>query len=58
MLHTMAHARTLHRLSHGASGQPSMESTLSRFIRYAAAGLKQGQEASGTAAPSSEGFLF
>ncbi|MFM2242575.1 MAG: hypothetical protein RLZ97_1430 [Verrucomicrobiota bacterium] len=42
MIHAMAHADLLHRLTRGASGNPSTEQTLSRFIRYAAAGLRHG----------------
>jgi AcrR family transcriptional regulator len=59
MLHTMAHAGTLNRLSHGASGNPSMESTLARFVRYAVAGLREGQEQAPKAdAGPREEFLF
>ena len=42
MIHTMAHAETLHRFTHGASGTPSMEETLSRFIRFSVAGMREG----------------
>lgn len=42
MIHTMAHAETLHRFTHGASGDPTMEQILSRFIRYAVAGMREG----------------
>lgn len=52
MIHTMAHADLLHRLSRGASGNPSMELTLSRFIRFAAAGLRQGMEMAEPAKPA------
>ena len=45
MIHAMAHADLLSRLTRGASGNPSMEQTLSRFIRFAAAGLRHGIEA-------------
>ncbi|MEP4079718.1 TetR/AcrR family transcriptional regulator [Haloferula sp.] len=41
MIHTMAHAETLNRFSQGNSGSPGMEKTLSRFVRFSAAGLKQ-----------------
>lgn len=41
MIHTMAHGETLFRFTEGASGQPSMENTMSRFIRFAAAGMRQ-----------------
>lgn len=44
MIHTMAHADTLQRFSGGDSGSPSLEQTLSRFIRFTAAGMRQGSE--------------
>jgi hypothetical protein len=44
MIHTMAHAETLQRLSGGDSGNPNLEQTLSRFIRFTAAGMRQGSE--------------
>lgn len=44
MIHTMAHAETVQRMSRGESGNPTMEQTLSRFIRFAAAGLRQDGE--------------
>jgi AcrR family transcriptional regulator len=40
MIHGMAHAETLHRLSNGASGNPTADATLARLIRFAAAGLR------------------
>jgi AcrR family transcriptional regulator len=42
MIHTMAHAESLQRFSGGDSGSPSIEQTLSRFIRFSAAGMRQG----------------
>lgn len=60
MIHTMAHADTLDRFTDGASGSPSMETTLSRFVRFAASGLRDGIEI--PADPESKGpqdeFLF
>lgn len=44
MIHTMAHAESLQRMSGGDSGNPTLEQTLSRFIRFAAAGMRQGAE--------------
>lgn len=41
MIHTMAHADTLQRFSGGDSGSPTLEQTLSRFIRFAAGGMRQ-----------------
>lgn len=58
MIHTMAHGEALFRVSEGASGQPSMESTLSRFIRFAAAGMRHGIEAPQPKPGPSEEFLF
>ncbi|TAE77672.1 MAG: TetR family transcriptional regulator [Verrucomicrobia bacterium] len=44
MIHTMAQADTLQRVSGGDSGTPGIEQTLSRFIRFAAAGMRQGAD--------------
>lgn len=44
MIHMLSHQEILHRLSNGASGMPTMEATLSRFIRFSAAGLREGTE--------------
>ncbi|GAA5477015.1 hypothetical protein Hhel01_00491 [Haloferula helveola] len=60
MIHTMAHSETLNHLSNGDSGQPSMEVTLSRFIRYAAAGMREGVQIAEVAKPkgNQDEFLF
>jgi hypothetical protein len=59
MIHTMAHADTLRRLTDGASGNPSMETTLSRFVRFAAAGLRDGVDTPSHADPGPQDeFLF
>jgi AcrR family transcriptional regulator len=42
MIHMLTHGEILHRLSGGVSGSPTMEVILSRFIRFAAAGLREG----------------
>lgn len=42
MIHMLLNQEMLHRLTNGASGTPAMEATLSRFIRFAAAGLRDG----------------
>ena len=42
IIHTLMHQEMLHRLTGGASGMPAMEATLGRFIRFAAAGLREG----------------
>jgi AcrR family transcriptional regulator len=42
MIYLLTHQDLVHRLSGGASGAPAMEATLSRFIRFAAAGLREG----------------
>ena len=44
MIHLLTHQEVLHRLSGGASGTPTMEATLSRFIRFTASGLREGTE--------------
>nr|WP_246418143.1 TetR/AcrR family transcriptional regulator [Haloferula luteola] len=41
MVHAMANGEMLHRLTGGVSGAPSMELTLSRFVKFAAAGMRQ-----------------
>jgi Tetracyclin repressor-like, C-terminal domain len=45
MIHMLMSQELLHRLTNGASGTPSMEAVLGRFIRFAAAGLRDGVEA-------------
>lgn len=42
MIHTMAHAEIVQRFSGGDAGNPTMEQLLSRFIRFSAAGMKEG----------------
>ena len=44
MVHTLIHQEWMHRMTNGASGAPTVELTLDRFIRFAAAGLREGQE--------------
>ncbi len=44
MIHALLNQDVLHRLTNGASGAPSMEAVVSRFIRFAAAGLREGVE--------------
>ena len=44
IIHLLTHQEVLHRLSGGASGTPTMEATLSRFIRFSASGLREGTE--------------
>lgn len=50
MIHMLTHQEILQRLTQGASGVPPMEVTISRFIRFAAAGLREGVEAEEPAA--------
>ncbi len=50
MIHMLTHQEILQRLTQGASGVPPMEATISRFIRFAAAGLREGVEAEEPAA--------
>lgn len=42
MIHMLTHDELLFRVSGGVSGTPTIEATLSRFIRFAAAGLREG----------------
>ncbi len=44
MIHTMAHSDKVQRMSAGEAGNPSTELILSRFIRFSAAGMRQGAE--------------
>lgn len=44
MIHMLLNQEMLHRMTKGLSGSPTMEATLSRFIRFAAAGLREGVE--------------
>lgn len=45
LIHMLLNQEMLHRLSGGASGTPTMEGILGRFVRFAAAGLREGVEA-------------
>jgi len=47
MIHLLSNQDVIQRLSSGASGAPTMEATLSRFVRFAAAGLREGTESVG-----------
>ena len=42
MIHAMTMGEMVQRMTQGAAGSPTMEKTLSRLIRFAAAGLRQG----------------
>lgn len=44
LIHMLMNQETLQRLTGGASGSPTMEATVSRFIRFATAGLRDGVE--------------
>ncbi len=46
LIHALTHQETLHRLSDGASGKPAMETVIGQFVRFAAAGLREGVEVS------------
>lgn len=45
MIHMLLNQEMLQRMTQGAAGNPTMEATLVRFIRFAAAGLREGMEA-------------
>jgi AcrR family transcriptional regulator len=47
MIHMLTHQDVLNRLTGGSSGAPSMEAILSRFIRFVAAGLREGAATEG-----------
>lgn len=57
MIHMLTHQEILHRLTNGASGTPPMEAIVSRFIRFAAAGLREGLEAE-VSAPKGPQVMF
>jgi AcrR family transcriptional regulator len=42
MIHLLSHAESLQRLTQGAAGHPGIEQMLARFVRFAAAGLREG----------------
>ncbi len=44
MIHLLLRQDLLHETSNGASGAPTLEATLGRFIRYAAAAMREGVE--------------
>ncbi len=44
LIHLLEHQELLKSLSNGVSGSPSLEVTLGRFVRFAAAGLREGVE--------------
>ena len=44
MIHMLTHGEALQRVSQGAAGVPGMDVTLWRFLRFAAAGLREGVE--------------
>jgi AcrR family transcriptional regulator len=44
MIHMLTHGEELQRLTQGAAGTPTMDVTLARFLRFAAAGLREGVE--------------
>lgn len=44
MIHMLTHQDVLQRITDGASGSPTMEATLSRFVRFAVTGLREGAE--------------
>ena len=42
MIHLLSHQDIIHRLTDGASGSPTIDTTLSRFVRFVAAGMREG----------------
>lgn len=45
MIHMLTQQDILNRLTNGASGNPAMETTLTRFVRFAASGMRDGMVA-------------
>jgi AcrR family transcriptional regulator len=58
MIHMLTHGEALVRLTGGASGAPTMDATISRFIRFAAAGFRDGLDLPPIEADHSQGLLF
>lgn len=46
MIHMLTHQEVLQHFTRGAAGGPTMEATVARFIRFAAAGMREGVEIS------------
>jgi AcrR family transcriptional regulator len=57
MIHLLTHQDILNRLTNGASGTPPVEAVVSRFIRFAAAGMREGLEAE-SPAPKGPQVMF
>lgn len=60
MIHLLTHGEVLQRLTQGASGTPTIEASISRFVRFAIAGIREGCESPPPAADreDSQGLLF
>lgn len=43
LIHMLTHRESLERVSDGASGTPDMDTTVARFLKWAAAGLREGE---------------
>lgn len=57
LIHLLTHQDWLRSLSNGASGSPALEVMLGRFVRFAAAGLREGVEIE-VSAPKGPQALF
>jgi hypothetical protein len=57
MIHLMSHQEMLHRLTRGAAGNPGINVTLSRFIRFASAGFREGTTVEATPAKGPQGLF-
>ncbi len=59
MIYLMSHQDMLQRMTHGDSGSPTMDASLSRFIRYSAAGFREGltDQPKSEQPPTPQGFF-
>lgn len=58
MVHMLTHGDCIQHLTQGSSGTPTMDTTISRFIRFSAAGLREGLEAPPQETKGPQGLLF
>lgn len=58
MIHMLSDQDVFRKISAGVSGSPTMELVISRFVRYAAAGLREGTEEAGESARKGPQGLF
>lgn len=57
LIHMLTHRESLERVSDGASGSPDMDTTVARFLKWAAAGLREGEAPVPTPIPAASPVL-